>query len=132
MLKFQELECGNDPRGWSFAIDAPLYPLLIETKSIHFAEIRPRSVRGNHYHKLRHELIVVMPGAPWEIYWDQGENTPIAVETHEGLRPVLIRVPPLASHAIRNPNSANIYIAAISNHLFTKGDPDTYVRNVCQ
>jgi dTDP-4-dehydrorhamnose 3,5-epimerase-like enzyme len=130
VVTFVEFDIGNDSRGWSFALDDQSCSALSAAKNIHFASIRPLAVRGNHFHVSRSEVIIVLPGAPWEVFWDTGEGTSINRRLFDGLKGVAVKFPPLWSHAIRNPGKADVFIAAISDHVYTARDPDTYRRNV--
>lgn len=132
VIKILEFDAGNDRRGWSFALDANSYVALPTTQHIHFASIRPLAVRGNHYHAVRNEIIVVFPGAPWELYWDTGASTAVNKRIFEGSKGVAVIVPLGWSHAIRNPGEVDICIASISDRLYTAEDPDTFRRSVAE
>jgi hypothetical protein len=59
-LEFTFLNDSTDPRGQSVSLTPDELAVLSEVHDVHIAAIKPGSIRGNHYHLFRHELITVV------------------------------------------------------------------------
>jgi dTDP-4-dehydrorhamnose 3,5-epimerase-like enzyme len=117
-IEITELKNGGDARGLSFTLPAATLEVLGNVADMHLASTGPKSVRGNHYHVSKREIIVVLPGAAWSLHWDEGEGTATQHRTFKGENAVLVQVSPGCSHAVSNEDSVVLW-------LFT-GSSETY------
>lgn len=82
------------------------------------ASTAPGAIRGNHYHLLRREAIVVLPGTAWSLHWDEGEGLPAQHRNFDGRTAILVLVAPAASHAVRNDGLTPLWFVAISSEPY--------------
>ena len=126
------LERGTpDERGASFTLAAEQLDLLTRLgapKDLHVASILPGHVRGNHYHALRGEAIVVIHEDRWSLRYDAGDGTKVTSRAFTGAGVVAITVPPLAAHAIRNDGERPLWLLAWSDGPYDNALPDAHRR----
>lgn len=99
---------------------------------VHITTLVPGAVRGEHYHRDRRELLIVLHRGPWSLPWDCGEGTEIQRRDFTGGGAVLIEVAPLAAHAVRNDGPTDLSIVGLSDGAFDPAAPDAYPRRVCR
>jgi mannose-6-phosphate isomerase-like protein (cupin superfamily) len=127
-LSITELNNSGDARGMSFTAPAEALVFLGNVADVHVASTQPRSVRGNHCHLRRREAIVVLPGSPWSLHWDDGEVATRQSRVFDGTTAVLVTVPPGSSHAVRNDGACTLWLIAFSSESY---DPtETVARKV--
>lgn len=131
-IRITPLQDNGDERGSSFSIAEEWFKFLGSVLDAHIATLQPGHIRGNHYHLERYEMIIVVSGEKWSLYWDSGPETEIQRRQFTSKGAVLIEVEPLASHAIRNEGLADLWIVALSNRRYDPQNPDTYRRPVVQ
>ena len=119
-MKIQISELGNngDLRGFSFTVPADALDFLERVSDIHMASTAPGAIRGNHYHLLRREAIVLLPGTAWSLHWDEGEGMPAQHRGFDGGSAVLVLVSPGASHAVRNDGASPLWLVACSSETY--------------
>ena len=117
-VQISELSNRGDARGFSFTIPAQALRFVGTVADVHLASTQPNAVRGNHFHLKRREALVVMPGSPWSLHWDEGEGTPAKQRMFDGNGLVLALVAPGASHAVRNDGDATLWLVAISSEPY--------------
>jgi dTDP-4-dehydrorhamnose 3,5-epimerase-like enzyme len=110
------------PATWLDAVNGPV--------DVHLTTLVPHAVRGNHFHKHRRELLVVQYGGPWSVYWDAGEGTVTRGRPFEGQGAVLLDVPPLISHAVRNDGPVELHIIGLCDRSYDPTAPDAHFREV--
>lgn len=124
--KVQVAELGNrgDARGLSFSAPPEALAFVGRMSDLHLASTKPGAVRGNHYHQLRHEALVVMPGAKWSLHWDEGRDSPAQHREFHGRSAVLVLISPGASHAVRNDSEGEdeLWLIAISSEPYDPSD----------
>jgi dTDP-4-dehydrorhamnose 3,5-epimerase-like enzyme len=127
-ISITELSNRGDARGVSFTAPAEALAFLGRVADVHLASTKPQSVRGNHYHLRRREAIVVLPGSPWSLHWDDGEAAPARSRVFDGTTAVVVTVPPGSSHAVRNEGECTLWLVAFSSESY---DPtETVARKV--
>jgi oxalate decarboxylase/phosphoglucose isomerase-like protein (cupin superfamily) len=127
-IQISELDNTGDMRGFSFTTPTAALDFLGRILDMHLASTDPGAVRGNHYHSRRREAIVILPGTPWSLHWDEGEHTAAQSRNFDGHRAVLVLVSPGASHAVRNEGAAPLWLVACSSERY---DPaETVARKV--
>jgi oxalate decarboxylase/phosphoglucose isomerase-like protein (cupin superfamily) len=94
----------------------------------HLATIVPGAIRGNHYHVLRREAILVLYADSWTLHHDNGEGTPAVRRTFEGRGAALLDVDPLCGHAIENTGARELVLIGCSNGPYDERSPDAVPR----
>jgi dTDP-4-dehydrorhamnose 3,5-epimerase-like enzyme len=132
VLEFTEIPDSGDVRGNSFPVPAELFaqtsPFVL--RDMHISTIRPGCTRGDHYHSIRHEILVVMPVGKWSLYWDTGSTTRVRHQRFDGTRAVVIRVSPHASHALRNDGDSDLWVIGLCDEAFDPSGTETVPRKV--
>jgi dTDP-4-dehydrorhamnose 3,5-epimerase-like enzyme len=129
-LAVVSLEDGGDGRGGSFSPPRRWLKHLRALEDLHIATIRPGKVRGNHYHTARRELLMVVYRDRWSLHWDCGEGTEPSQRHFDGSGAVLVAVPRLWSHAIRNDGVRDLWLVGASDVAYDPDNPDAFRRIV--
>jgi len=118
--KLQISELGNrgDVRGVSFSAPPEALDFVGRLSDMYVASTAPGAIRGNHYHLLRREAIVLLPGTPWSLHWDESESMPAEHRSFDGSSAILVLISPGASHAVRNDGPAPLWFVAISSETY--------------
>ncbi len=130
VLTFYALADAGDQRGRSFSPPPELLSDELRMSDLHIATVRPGRIRGNHFHVKRNEVLIVTYADRWSLYWDDGETTPVNHQEFHGPGATIIRVPPLASHAIHNDGTQELNLVGISDQVFDANSPDSFPRRV--
>lgn len=117
-IQIKELNNLGDKRGSSFTTPAEALSFVGRMADLHLASIKPGAVRGNHYHLRRLALITVLPGVKWSLHWDEGASSATQHREFDGGCPVLLLIPPLASHALRNDGTDDLWWLSISSEPY--------------
>ena len=127
-IRIIELDSAGDARGYSFTAPPEALDFVGRVADMHLAATAPGAIRGNHYHLRRREAIVILPGPPWSLHWDEGEHVPAQHREFNGSGAVLVLVSPGASHAVRNDGESPLWLVACSSEPY---DPtETVARRV--
>lgn len=129
-LTVTELKDSGDERGSSFPVPEECLGGEFALRDAHLSTLEPGHLRGNHFHVARHEILLVMSTDRWSLHWDSGSGTPVTVRVFDGAGAVLVRVPPYASHAIRNDGSASLHIIGLTDGPYDPVAPDAFTRQV--
>lgn len=129
-VTYLELSDTGDARGESYSVPAEWLADGMSLLDIHVSSILPGHTRGNHLHRIHHEIFVVIAKDKWSLHWDTGEGTPAQCRSFAGPGSVLIRIQPDASHAIRNDGSLPLSLIGLSDLTFNPDQPDSYTRTV--
>lgn len=119
-VRVTPLEGRSDIRGTSFGVDVPFASI----GECHVATVRPGAIRGNHFHRTRRELLVVLYSDRWTLLWDEGEGSPVQSRAFEGEGAVLMEAEPLCAHAVRNDGARDLQIMSLGDTR----DADTFPR----
>ncbi len=125
-----DLKDSGDARGSSFGVPAELFAGPFPVMDMHAAMIEPGAVRGNHYHALRREVLVIMATDRWSLHWDEGADTPARQREFTGPGAVLVVVPEGMSHAIRNDGTVPVQIFGMADGPYDLTKPDVHPRSV--
>lgn len=129
-LTIHKLPNTGDARGQSFALADHAAFLKNGAVDIHAMTVLPGKTRGNHYHVAKNEILLIMPGCAWTLYWDDGEGTAPRHETFTGETAVAVCIGPGASHAITNTGQGILTVLGLSDKLYDPANPDAQIRNV--
>jgi dTDP-4-dehydrorhamnose 3,5-epimerase-like enzyme len=129
-LTVVELRDTGDVRGFSSALPRELIAHLDGVVDVHVTTLNPGYIRGNHFHVIRNELLLIQSADRWSLHWDSGERT--AVESRDFKSPgaVLVVVPKLWSHAVRNDGDSPLQIVGMTDGTYDPEAPDTHHREV--
>ena len=130
MTKITHLANREDERGSSFSVPIGSISFVSPVQGVHFTTIAPGAHRGNHYHKIHREVLLIHYTDNWSLHWDEGPNTQTQLETFSGSGTVMVEIEPSVSHAVRNNGEQNLYVFALSNLAFVHNQPDQHERNV--
>jgi mannose-6-phosphate isomerase-like protein (cupin superfamily) len=130
MIEFTEKPGGDDPRGLSFPLNEEIAGFLHQAHGCHIATILPSQIRGNHYHQNQKEILFVLAGLPWVLYWDSGEGQPVQSHAFTGENAVLVKINPGASHALVNTGAAPLTMVGLSDRPYDPAAPDAFIRKV--
>ncbi len=102
---FAEIPNGGDVRGILFRVAPEMIRALGAVGDIHFGQLNPGALRGNHVHGGNSELLIIQWHDSCELAWDAGEGTAPSIRQFSGTGAAALFVPPGCAHAIRNTGS---------------------------
>jgi len=129
-LRIHRLADNGDSRGRNFSLPVSSLEFLGAVRDVHFAEIRPGAVRGNHYHAFRRKIVCIHYADAWSLHWDAGPDTPVQRQSFEGSGVVIVEIEPTIAHAVRNDGSVEMQMVGFSNLVFDPNNRETYPREV--
>ena len=129
-LSVVDLKDSGDARGSSFSVPAELFAGPFPVADMHVATIEPGAMRGNHYHAVRREVLVIMAADRWSLHWDEGADTSARQREFTGPGAVLVTVPAGMSHAIRNDGALPMQLCGLADGPYDAARPDAYPRAV--
>jgi dTDP-4-dehydrorhamnose 3,5-epimerase-like enzyme len=130
MVRILFLDDKGDQRGSSYTLQSRQFAFLGSVVDVHFSTTLPGNIRGNHFHRLRKEVLVVRFEDSWTLAWDWGERTLPEIRNFQGTGTVVVEIEPLASHAVRNDGQRPLLIFAMTNGDYNPASPDSYGRIV--
>jgi dTDP-4-dehydrorhamnose 3,5-epimerase-like enzyme len=130
MIRILPLDDHGDKRGFSYSLEEQQFSFLGVVEDVHFSMTAPGHMRGNHFHRVRKEVLVVRFEDAWTFAWDLGEGTVPEMRKFDGSGTVIVEIEPLASHAVRNDGQKPLLIFAMTNGLYNPASPDSYARIV--
>lgn len=116
------LSDSGDLRGSSFPVPVAWARFLPSTVDLHATTLRPGHVRGNHYHRNRREVIIVIHRSGWTLHWDRGPGTDAEARVFHGPGAVLLTVDPGAAHAIENSGAEELVTLGITDGVYDPAD----------
>lgn len=114
-----------DPRGSSFSVPAAWARFLPAAADLHVTSLRPGHIRGNHFHRTRKEIIVVIHRDVWTLHWDQGRGCSVHRRAFPGAGAVMVMVEPGAAHAVENSGAVELFTLGLTDGPY---DPEDTVR----
>ena len=117
----------DDSRGTSFRVPRGSLDFLDKLVEMHYATINPGSVRGNHYHRERKELLFVNFMSSWQFAWQPVATQNIHTQAFSGAGGIVIHIEPEVIHAIKNTGDTPLYIVACSNNIPVANDTEWVV-----
>jgi dTDP-4-dehydrorhamnose 3,5-epimerase-like enzyme len=113
------LENYGDARGAIYNILDVDLQFLDKIQNIHFGEIRPNSIRGNHYHHQGKELLVITYSDTWTLAWAKKDSDKISKKEFKGSGAVLLKFNKGVVHSVKNNGRKSLEIIALSNREST-------------
>jgi len=129
-LDYLELTDSGDQRGSSFPVPPTWFAEPFPLRDAHITTLLPGHIRGNHFHRARREIFVVIANDRWSLHWDMGEGTSSQSHEFEGPSAVVVRIQPQVSHAIRNDGSAILHLVGLTDGPYDPTAPDAFPRRV--
>jgi hypothetical protein len=129
-LMYLELTGSADERGSSFQLPGHWLPTAFPVRDGRMTTLPPGHIWGNHFHWTGHEILIIMFEDRWSLHWDTGKDTDAEHQHFEGQGTVIVRVDPLASHAVRNDGAALLHVVDLSDDAYDPETPDTFPRTV--
>jgi oxalate decarboxylase/phosphoglucose isomerase-like protein (cupin superfamily) len=128
-MEFMFLSDSTDQRGQSVSITSNELGVLSEIRDVHIAAIKPGSIRGNHYHLSRRELITVVYDGECSVHWDTGDGTQRRFRRFFGAGAISFAPPTGWSHAVRNDGASIIWIFVASDKPYDRSATDEVARD---
>jgi len=122
--KVKELEIHSDERGWLVEM-LKQNELKEKIKQVYVATIKPRCIRGNHYHLKRTEWFFLI-GRKAELYLEDLKTKERFCFKLSSKKPKVITIFPQIAHAVRNPSKETIYLVSAQNTIYNPKNPDTF------
>lgn len=130
MVRILALDNRGDRRGFTYSLEYGQFAFLGSVQDAYFSSTLPGQVRGNHFHRVRREVLIVHYEDSWTLAWDRGEGTTPELRQFDGTGTVAVEIEPLASHAVRNDGREPLLIFAMTNGLYDPVHPDAFSRIV--
>lgn len=128
-ISFEYLPDSTDARGLSFSMLSRHLSRIGLVADLHIAQVRPGSIRGNHYHLERQEMIAVVYQDDWSFYWDVGPGTDKEKRSFKGSGGVVVVPPKGWSHAVVNHGAKDLWVVASSDRPFDRAATDPVARD---
>ena len=124
MIRIKDLEKKVDERGFLVEVIKD-YEVGKKFGQFMVTTAKPGKVKGNHYHKRKHEYYCVIKGKCKLAVVDNktGKREEVILS---GDRPQLVTINPNVSHAVQNVGSVNMYLLIYIDESFDPSDPDTF------
>ena len=129
-IELVQLADTGDARGSSFPLGCEWLNFLGRAVDCHVMTIQPGQTRGNHYHQKKREILIVTYKDRWSLCWDTGADSKPERRSFTGAGAVLVKVVPLASHAIVNDGKADLVVMALCSEAYDPAAPDAVGRVV--
>ncbi len=126
-IEIISLAAREDQRGRAYSIPQAgidfLDGIIADT---HLAEIKPGSVRGNHWHNNRWEVLLFNCSDSCTFAWaDSPEGHPQTRDFAAG-DCIAVLLPPFTPHAIKNTGSDVLWITSMANSRYDGQTQDTF------
>jgi dTDP-4-dehydrorhamnose 3,5-epimerase-like enzyme len=99
---------------------------------MHIVAIRPGCVRGNHYHAVQKEVLVVLFEDQWLLRWDNGPDSPASERHFSGAGMAMLEIDPLAAHAVHNCGQKDLKLVSLCDRVYDLQAPDTVVKTLLE
>ena len=129
-ISITEYQDTGDSRGSSFPLNEELTAFLSEARGCHISTILPCQIRGNHYHEKQKEILFIMKGCAWTLWWDEGDKPSIQRRDFSGNEAIVVRIPPGVSHALVNGGDVPLLVVGLADQKYDPSNPDAFGRRV--
>lgn len=128
----QEVIKKGDARGYSYSLPKEFFEYLPDIKDVHIMTLKPNHIRGNHYHRKKNEIIYVQYVDDWVLFYDSGLKTKVTQNSFSQSGAVIITIPPMFSHAIKNIGNKDMFLVGFTDMPYGMEDQDAFFREVVQ
>ncbi len=120
----------GDTRGSAFPLPNGFIDFVSPQADFSIMTIKPRCIRGNHYHVHSREILVIIHNDDWSLHWDTGPGTPKQSQKFIGCGAEMIEIDRPSAHALRNDGENNLYMFHIRDKSPDPAKPDVVRRFV--
>ncbi len=114
-MNIRFLDNREDERGYCFNVPGGVLEYLGGLGDMHVVEIKPATLRGNHYHLGRKEIIVIIYEDTWTLAWDAGADCPAQTREFDGNGAVAVEFDAGVAHALKNTGSRPLLAVSCSD-----------------
>ena len=114
----------GDQRGFCYSLPQTCLDFLRLVKGAVILSVKPGAVRGNHYHEIKLEMVMIIFNDSWTFFYQRQYETEPTLRKFQGKGMVVITVPPFCSHAIRNDGKADLIVIDLRNIEYDPEHPD--------
>ncbi len=111
----------GDRRGFCYAVPDRSVDFLRRAKTGAVLSVGPGEVRGDHFHQMKQEMIMVIFSDSWTLSSRERNGAETIKRRFEGRGMAVITMPPLYPHAIKNDGKADLILVDLSD---TEHDPE--------
>lgn len=122
-MKTYPVKQNKDTRGR--LLSNSVNPIMESVKHFFVSKSIPGAVRGNHYHKNKHEYFFVIQGKCLIVVEDieKHEKEELLVEDKDN---IIVDMEPNKAHAMKNVGDNELILLALVNEILDQKNPDTY------
>ena len=128
--EIKKLKIHDDERGWFLEI-AKASEMKFPIKQVSTASIKTGKIRGNHYHKKKHDWFCVLGGDAEFFIGDPTGKKVKKIKILEN-KPVMVHVFPMMAHAVKNISKNTIYFIEVVSHEYNHRNPDVLSCIICK
>lgn len=122
MIKIDELEKKEDPRGWLVEV----FKEELSQGQVYVFTSKPGVIRGNHWHERKEEWFCCLYGRVKITLIDNKSKKQQVVEMDSGKGTTKLFIPAKTIHVVENIGDTDSCILAYINEKFNPKDPDTF------
>jgi len=119
----------GDQRGFCYSLPQTCLEFRNLVKGAAVLSVKPGAVRGNHFHHVKLEMIMVIFSDSWTFFYQGRYEAEPTLRKFEGQGMAVITVPPLCKHAVRNDGKADLILIDLSSVEYDPQHPDV-IRDV--
>lgn len=123
LLKRYPLKVLQDDRGLLIQCDYP--KIAANMKHFLISYSKPKTIRGNHYHKRKVEWFSILQGKV-RLYLYDIKSKQKATYIISAKKPELVEMLPFVVHTVKNIGKEQMIFFEIINETFNSNDQDTY------
>ena len=87
--------------------------------SLHISTLVAGEIRGNHFHRIKLEVLIIQSTGPWSFHWRSPENDSSEHRVFASSQTVVIKVDRKCAHAVENTGNGVLQIIGLSNEVHT-------------
>jgi len=122
----------GDQRGAAYFPGKSWADFLAGACHMHVVAMRPGCVRGNHYHTVQKEVLVVLFEDQWLLRWDNGPGSAASERHFSGAGVAMLEIDPLAAHALQNCGDKDLKLVSLCDRVYDPQAPDTMVKKLVE
>ncbi len=103
-----------DERGERYSMPQEAVEFMREIDEMHYVSIVPNAIRGNHFHELSKELIILNYSDDWQLSWRLPDDDRLYTRQFSGKGMILVEIQAKVTHAFKNTGNSPIYLFCFS------------------